>query len=136
MFGTGATPNSEYFSCILGYICGGRTCSGLTVPCKVALCFSSFSSPFSSFILLVSEFTQNFISQILQYNSFCPVCPLACTALCFCIFTVTQYSILTSVGHFHFVSPQETPLSTCPLAVVTSRFLRRWQPSVHSVSYA
>lgn len=87
----------------------------------------SFSSLTLSFILLVSEFTLNLIDQILQYNSYYTVCSFTPTTLCFYIFMVTQFSLIISVGHFHFISLKK-PL--CLLAV-SSHFSLRWQPPIH-----
>lgn len=88
----------------------------------VSFCFSR------SFIPLVSEFSLNFVGQILQCKSLCAVCPFTCIALGFHIFTATQFNIITSVGIFHFfASLQESPLSLGS----HPHFLLCWHPPVH-----
>lgn len=68
---------------------------------------ASFSS--LSFILFVSEFTLNFIDQILQYNSYCTVCPFPPTTLFLYIhgYTVQHHHKCRT---FSFHLPHEAPL--------------------------
>lgn len=102
----------KYFHCIFSWIWGYRAYRGLTLRSHY---FSFIVFP-PSFIPLVSEFTLNFVGEILQYNSYCTVCPLTRTVLCFYVFTATQCNISTSVGHLHFLPPYKKPL--CPLVVL------------------